>query len=88
MWLGGIDVDDFDGSFVAVAASIEGVTAMSPVQGFPQGGAIGEPNFLPYPDADMIADAHQRGLEVIPWTVNVSGDDGLLHRSWRRRHHH
>jgi glycerophosphoryl diester phosphodiesterase len=69
-WLGGIDVDDFGGDFVAAAASIEGVTALSPVQGFPQNGKISDPNFVPYPDAAMIADAHSRGLKVIPWTID------------------
>jgi glycerophosphoryl diester phosphodiesterase len=69
-WLGGIDVDDFGGDFVAAAASIEGVTALSPVQGFPQNGKISDPGFVPYPDAKMIADAHSRGLKVIPWTID------------------
>jgi glycerophosphoryl diester phosphodiesterase len=69
-WLGGIDVDDFGGDFVAAAASIDGVTALSPVQGFPQNGKISDPNFVPYPDAKMIADAHSRGLKVIPWTID------------------
>jgi glycerophosphoryl diester phosphodiesterase len=69
-WLGGIDVDDFGGDFVAAAASIDGVTALSPVQGFPQNGKISDPGFVPYPDAKMIADAHSRGLKVIPWTID------------------
>jgi len=70
VWLGGIDVDDFGGDFVAAAASIDGVTALSPVQGFPQNGTISDPEFDPYPDEQMIADAHRRGLEVIPWTID------------------
>ena len=37
-WLGGIDVDDFGGDWIAAAASIDGVVAVSPVQGFPQDG--------------------------------------------------
>jgi glycerophosphoryl diester phosphodiesterase len=69
-WLGGIDADDFGGDFVAAAASIDGVTALSPVQGFPQNGRISDPGFVPYPDAKMIADAHSRGLKVIPWTID------------------
>ena len=69
-WLGGIDADDFGGDFVAAAASIEGVTALSPVQGFPQNGTISDPAFVPYPDRKMIDDAHARGLEVIPWTID------------------
>jgi len=70
VWLGGIDVDDFGGDFVSAAASIDGVTALSPVQGFPQGGAISDPDFVPYPDEQMITDAHARGLKVIPWTID------------------
>src|SRR5215203_3142379 len=69
-WLGGIDADDFGGDFVAAAASIEGVTALSPVQGFPQNGTISDPTFVPYPDRKMIDDAHRRGLRVIPWTID------------------
>jgi glycerophosphoryl diester phosphodiesterase len=69
-WLGGIDADDFGGDFVAAAASIDGVTALSPVQGFPQNGKISDPDFVPYPDAKMIADAHSRKLKVIPWTID------------------
>lgn len=69
-WLGGIDVDDFGGDFVAAAASIEGVTALSPNYGFPQNGKVGQPGFRFYPDAKMISDAHDRGLKVIPWTCD------------------
>jgi glycerophosphoryl diester phosphodiesterase len=69
-WLGGIDVDDFGGDFVRAAASIDGVTALSPVQGFPQNGKISDPDFVPYPDKKMIRRAHRRGLEVIPWTID------------------
>ena len=70
VWLGGIDVDDFGGDFVSAAASIDGVTALSPVQGFPQAGVISDPDFVPYPDEQMITDAHARGLKVIPWTID------------------
>ncbi|MVA75106.1 glycerophosphodiester phosphodiesterase [Auraticoccus sp. F435] len=69
-WLGGLDVDDFDGNWVAAADTIPGVTAVSPVQGNPQGGAIGDPDFVPFVTAEMVRDAHERGLDVIPWTVD------------------
>ena len=69
-WLGGIDVDDFDGSFVRAAASIEGVTALSPNYGFPQSGKVGDPGFRFYPDEQMVQEAHQRDLKVIPWTTD------------------
>jgi glycerophosphoryl diester phosphodiesterase len=44
-WLGGIDADDFGGDFVAAAASIEGVTALSANHGFPQNGTVDDPGF-------------------------------------------
>lgn len=69
-WLGGLDVDDFGGDWVAAADSLPGVVAVSPVQGTPQGGAIGEPGFVPFVDQEMVDGAHARGLEVIPWTVD------------------
>ncbi|WP_323096289.1 glycerophosphodiester phosphodiesterase family protein [Intrasporangium sp. YIM S08009] len=69
-WLGGIDADDFGGDLVAAAASIDGVTAVSPNYGFPQNGKVGDPGFRFYPDATMIRDAHARGIKVIPWTCD------------------
>lgn len=69
-WLGGIDADDFGGDFVAAADSIDGVTALSPVQGFPQNGTVGDGTFHPYPDEAMVESAHARGLKVIPWTID------------------
>lgn len=69
-WLGGIDADDFGGNFVRAAASIDGVTALSPNYGFPQSGKVSDPGFRFYPDKQMIADAHERGLKVIPWTCD------------------
>ncbi|MEV7289059.1 glycerophosphodiester phosphodiesterase family protein [Streptomyces sp. NPDC093252] len=69
-WLGGIDADDHDGDFVKAASTIEGVKALSPNYGFPQNGRIGDPGFRFYPDERMIADAHAKGLKVIPWTCD------------------
>jgi glycerophosphoryl diester phosphodiesterase len=69
-WLGGIDADDFGGDFVTAAASIPGVTALSPVYGFPQDGRIGNPNFRFYVTAEMVSAAHARGLKVVPWTCD------------------
>ena len=86
-WLGGIDADDFDGDFVAAADSIAGVVALSPVDGFPQGGMITDPAFRPYVTPAMVKEAHHRHLKVIPWTVDDpataqymidAGVDGLI----------
>lgn len=69
-WLGGIDVDDFGGDFVAAADSIRGVRTLSPVDGFPQGCSVTDPDCEPYVTRDMVRRAHQRGLKVVPWTVD------------------
>lgn len=69
-WLGGIDADDHGGDLVATARTIPGLVAISPVQGFPQEGALADPDFTLWPDEQMIADAHDAGLKVIPWTVD------------------
>ncbi|WP_149259876.1 glycerophosphodiester phosphodiesterase family protein [Actinomadura sp. K4S16] len=69
-WLGGLDVDDYDGDFVKAAAAIKGVTALSPNYGFPQNGKVGEPGFRFYPDRAMVTQAHARGLKVVPWTCD------------------
>lgn len=69
-WLGGIDADDYGGDFVKAAATIPGVEALSPNYGFPQSGKVGDPGFRFYADATMVAEAHARGLKVIPWTCD------------------
>ncbi len=69
-WLGGLDADDVGGDLVKAARTIPGVTAISPVQGVPQDGRIGDGSFVPYPDRRMVDDAHRAGLKVIPWTVD------------------
>ncbi|MFI7274555.1 glycerophosphodiester phosphodiesterase [Streptomyces sp. NPDC049879] len=68
-WLGGIDIDDFGGSLVAAADSF-GAYAISPVHGDPQGGAVGDPGYVPYVTAELVDDAHAAGMLVIPWTVD------------------
>lgn len=68
-WLGGIDIDDFGGDPIKAVKSF-GASAISPVDGFPQGGKITDPAFRPYFTADTVKAAHQAGLTVIPWTVD------------------
>ncbi len=68
-WLGGIDIDDFDGDLIRAVKSFD-ADAMSPVHGFPQGGAIGDPDYRPYVDAAMVRQAHRARLKIIPWTVD------------------
>ena len=57
--LGGIDIDDYDGSLPQAAAA-QGYDAVSPT-------------FRSVTPA-MIAEAHSLGLPVIPWTVNTTAD--------------
>lgn len=61
--LGGIDIDDYDGS-LARAAKAQGYDVISP-------------NFASV-TPKMIAEAHEFGLPVIPWTVNTTADMGRL----------
>lgn len=68
-WLGGLDADNYDGDLVALAEEL-GVEVISPVHGNPQGGVIGDDGYTPYVTAEMVADAHRAGMEVIPWTVD------------------
>jgi glycerophosphoryl diester phosphodiesterase len=64
-WLGGLDIDDFEGDPVAAAASLGGVVAISPHHESPV-------------DAAMVARAHAAGLRIIPWTVDDEEEMGRL----------
>lgn len=75
-WLGGIDIDDFGGDPVAAVDSF-GADAFSPVHGFPQDGAVDDPDYEPYVTEEMVDRAHGRGIEVIPWTVD---DEATMHK--------
>jgi len=57
--LGGIDIDDYDGS-LAQAARAQGYDALSPV--------------FDSVTPEMIAEAHDLGLPVVPWTVSDESD--------------
>jgi glycerophosphoryl diester phosphodiesterase len=57
--LGGIDIDDYNGSLPKAAAA--------------QGYDVVSPTFRSV-TPQMIADAHDLGLPVIPWTVNTTAD--------------
>lgn len=85
-WLGGIDIDDFDGDLVEAAHSF-GADAISPVHGFPQNGKVTEENYEPYVTKEMVEEAQRKNIKVIPWTVNDKptmeklvndGIDGLI----------
>ena len=57
--LGGIDIDDFGGS-LAKAASAQGYDVISPT--------------FASVTPQMVAEAHELGLPVIPWTVSTESD--------------
>jgi glycerophosphoryl diester phosphodiesterase len=61
--LGGIDIDDYDGS-LAKAAKALGYDVISPA--------------FASVTPKMIAEAHGFGLPVIPWTVNTTADMARL----------
>jgi len=61
--LGGIDIDDYDGS-LAKAAKAQGYDVVSPA--------------FASVTPKMIAEAHEFGLPVIPWTVNTTADMARL----------
>jgi glycerophosphoryl diester phosphodiesterase len=81
-WLGGIDIDDYDGDLVKATASFD-ASAISPVHGFPQNGKVTDPDYKPYVTKSMVDEAHAYGQKVIPWTVddkptmNKLIDDGV-----------
>ncbi len=55
-WLGGLDIDDYDGDVAKAAAAIDGVTAISPAKA----------DVTP----ELVSSAHAQRLAVIPWTVD------------------
>ncbi|QVQ52192.1 glycerophosphodiester phosphodiesterase [Spiractinospora alimapuensis] len=68
-WLGGIDIDDFDGDPLLAIDSFD-ADAFSPVHGFPQHGTVDDPDYEPYVTPEMVDQAHELGIDVIPWTIN------------------
>lgn len=89
-WLGGIDIDDFPGTlpekYVAAAASF-GANVLSPVHGSPQDGAVEDPGYAAFTTPELVRAAHERGMTVVPWTVDdrptmaaliALGVDGLI----------
>jgi glycerophosphoryl diester phosphodiesterase len=68
-WLGGLDIDDFGGDPLRAIESF-GADAFSPVHGFPRNGKVTDPDYRPYVTAQMVAEAHRLGIEVVPWTID------------------
>ncbi|KAK9348632.1 PLC-like phosphodiesterase [Lipomyces starkeyi] len=68
-WLGGVDLGDFGGDWVAAAASI-GASILSPVHGFPSNETVNTPGYEPFVTEDVVRRSHRLGMSVIPWTVD------------------
>lgn len=68
-WTGGIDMDDFNCSLPAAAASF-GASAISPIHGLPQDGGVSDTDYKPFTSKEMVEQAHALGLKVIPWTID------------------
>ncbi|SFP81189.1 glycerophosphoryl diester phosphodiesterase [Amycolatopsis arida] len=75
-WLGGLDIDDFDGSPVRAVRTF-GASALSPVHGNPQGGSVTDPDYVPFTTKALVDEAHRAGLRVVPWTIN---DKATMHK--------
>ena len=85
-WLGGLDIDDFGGSPVQAVRTF-GASALSPLHGTPQNGTVNDPDYVPFTTPALVAEAHEAGVRVVPWTVNDEptmnalidmGVDGLI----------
>jgi glycerophosphoryl diester phosphodiesterase len=68
IWLGGLDLDDFDGDPLKAVKSF-GASAFSPLPGSPEGSTVSDPNHKPYVTKQLVDEAHKLGIKVIPWTV-------------------
>ena len=85
-WLGGLDIDNYDDDPIAAIETF-GASSFSPVHGFPQNGTVSDADYRPYVTTKMVEHANDRGITVIPWTVNDKptmaalmdkGVDGLI----------
>ena len=47
------------------------------MHGNPQGGKVGDPDYVPFTTKALVQDAHRQGLKVIPWTTN---DPATMHK--------
>lgn len=82
-WFDGVEVDDH---FVRTAAA-QGFDAISPVHGSPFTAGVDDPAYVPFTTSDLVAEAHEAGLRVVPYVVDDpptmrallgAGVDGLI----------
>lgn len=62
-WMGGLDIDDFKGNYVKAAKEI-GANVISP--------------YFKELSPELIDEAHEYGMKVVPWTVNSPQDMEML----------
>jgi glycerophosphoryl diester phosphodiesterase len=69
------------------AVADEGFDAISPAHGYPFALGAGDPSYVPFASAELIARAHDCGLQVLPYTVDLpatmhalldAGVDGMI----------
>lgn len=68
-WLGGVDLSEFDGDWVAAAASI-GATVLSPSHGGPDGATVNTPGYEAFTTKDVVKRAHKLGMSVVAGTMD------------------
>lgn len=85
-WLGGLDVDDHEGNGVAAASAL-GFDGVSPIHGSPYRTGVEDPAYVAFATAELIEQAHEEGLLVVPYVVDdvatmrrlvLDGADGLI----------
>ena len=85
-WLGGLNLNDFDGDWVA-AAKATGGDIVGPVHGFPPDAPCDAPGYIPFTTKEHVDRAHELGMRIVPWTVDDvvtshklldDGVDGLI----------
>ncbi|KAI5231816.1 hypothetical protein AUEXF2481DRAFT_5715 [Aureobasidium subglaciale EXF-2481] len=71
-WLGGVDLDSFNGDWVAAARSI-GSSILSPNHGTGNSSdaTVNSPLYVPFTTKDIVDRAHALDMQVIPWTVDA-----------------
>ncbi|EAX47284.1 glycerophosphoryl diester phosphodiesterase [Thermosinus carboxydivorans Nor1] len=62
-WMGGLDIDDFNGDYVKAAKAI-GADVISP--------------YFKELSLELVEEAHELGMKVVPWTVNREQDMNML----------
>ncbi|KAJ9305553.1 hypothetical protein DTO217A2_4952 [Paecilomyces variotii] len=68
-WLGGIDLADFQGDWIAAAASI-GAEIVGPAHGDPWTASVNTPGYVPWINKEVIKRAHEFNMRIFPWTVD------------------